>query len=197
MHRSAPSNPYGSRGGVRCLYVLADGTAKGYRVTVSCCEQLALGCYPAAVSILEAHNSSVQSKRCKALSCTYRSVCNVRPHVQSTRTLGVAPHPAGPSNTASPPPLSGGNTGNGGSCSCSSPYTVKPGDGMYAIAQRCGGGLTVASISAANGITNPDLIQPGQKLVLPGCGGGSTGESFCMTTRAHTRVTGCHAPVSA
>ncbi len=83
------------------------------------------------------------------------------------------------------------------SCSCSSPYTVKPGDGMYAIAQRCGGGLTVASISAANGITNPDLIQPGQKLVLPGCGGGSTGESFCMTTRAHTRVTGCHAPVSA
>ncbi len=118
-------------------------------------------------------------------------------HVKITRTNRIAPRNAGPGNTASPPPLSGGNTGNSGSCSCSSPYTVKPGDGMYAIAQRCGGGLTVASISAANGITNPELIQAGQQLVLPGCGGGSTGESFHMTMRAQARVPGCRALVSA
>ena len=41
-------------------------------------------------------------------------------------------------------------------------YTVKPGDTLYAIAVKYG--TTVAAISAANDISNPNLIQVGQVL---------------------------------
>ena len=44
-------------------------------------------------------------------------------------------------------------------------YTVKPGDTLYAIAVK--NGTTVQAISAANNITNPNLIQVGQVLVIP------------------------------
>lgn len=43
-------------------------------------------------------------------------------------------------------------------------YTVKPGDTLYAIAVKYG--TTVQAISAANDISNPNLIQVGQVLII-------------------------------
>jgi murein DD-endopeptidase MepM/ murein hydrolase activator NlpD len=44
-------------------------------------------------------------------------------------------------------------------------YAVQPGDTLFAIAQRFG--TTVEAIVAANDITDPSLIQVGQKLIIP------------------------------
>ncbi len=46
-------------------------------------------------------------------------------------------------------------------------YTVAPGDTLFSIAQRAG--TTVAALKAANNLAS-DVLQPGQKLVLPGGG---------------------------
>lgn len=53
--------------------------------------------------------------------------------------------------------------------SCQGTYTVKPGDWLSSIAARYG--LTWQQLAAANGITNPNLIMPGQQLAL--CSSGS------------------------
>ncbi|MBM4401993.1 MAG: LysM peptidoglycan-binding domain-containing protein [Candidatus Cloacimonetes bacterium] len=44
-------------------------------------------------------------------------------------------------------------------------YTVQAGDSLYWIARSFG--ATVAAIAEANGITNPDMIFVGQKLIIP------------------------------
>ncbi len=49
---------------------------------------------------------------------------------------------------------------------CASPYTVAPGDTLWAISRRCG--TTLAAIQAANPGLNPNLIRIGQQLNLPG-----------------------------
>jgi LysM repeat protein len=46
-------------------------------------------------------------------------------------------------------------------------YTVAEGDRLFRIALRFG--LTPAEITRANGIVNPDLIVPGQRLRIPNC----------------------------
>lgn len=47
-------------------------------------------------------------------------------------------------------------------------YTVESGDTLWAIAERFyGDGNRYQSIADANGIANPDLIQPGQVLTIP------------------------------
>lgn len=45
-------------------------------------------------------------------------------------------------------------------------YTVRNGDSLSAIANRYGS--SVADIARANGISNPNLIYPGQRLTIPG-----------------------------
>lgn len=46
-------------------------------------------------------------------------------------------------------------------------YTVKPGDSLWMIAKKLtGNGANYAAIANANGIRNPNLIYPGQKLVI-------------------------------
>ncbi len=45
-------------------------------------------------------------------------------------------------------------------------YVVQPGDTLAAIAYRFG--LTVEELAQANGIADPNLLQPGQRLVIPG-----------------------------
>ena len=44
-------------------------------------------------------------------------------------------------------------------------YVVKPGDMLRDIAARYG--VSMGAIVRANGLTNPDVIYPGQKLVIP------------------------------
>ena len=51
-------------------------------------------------------------------------------------------------------------------------YTVQPGDTLGAIASELD--VSVADIAAANGISNPDLIRPGQILVVSGADAGGT-----------------------
>lgn len=48
-------------------------------------------------------------------------------------------------------------------------YTVRPGDTLWAIAARFG--TTVSALAKLNNLTNPDLIYPGQVLLLPGSAG--------------------------
>lgn len=44
-------------------------------------------------------------------------------------------------------------------------YTVQPGDTLSALAERFG--TSVNELVAANGLTDPDAIQPGQTLLIP------------------------------
>ena len=50
-------------------------------------------------------------------------------------------------------------------------YTVMPGDTLFLIAQRFA--TTIAAIVAANNITDPNLIYPGQELIIPVTGDGA------------------------
>lgn len=54
----------------------------------------------------------------------------------------------------------------------SAEYTVQPGDTLGAVASALG--VSVAELAAANGISNPDLIRPGQILIVPGAEAGGT-----------------------
>ena len=64
-----------------------------------------------------------------------------------------APAPAAPAPTAPPAPQT---------------YTVQRGDTLSAIAKRFYGHASeYRRIAAANNIANPDLIHPGQQLVIP------------------------------
>ena len=99
----------------------------------------------------------------------------------------LLPLPAGDASVASPSPTGAGpsatpgvsaGTSPGATASASPPasvvpapaatpliYVVKQGDQLARIANSFG--VTLQAIEAANGITNPNLIIPGQKLVIP------------------------------
>jgi hypothetical protein len=49
---------------------------------------------------------------------------------------------------------------------CTNPYTVQPGDWIFKIAAACG--VSAQDLIAANSLADPNQIQPGQQLVLPG-----------------------------
>jgi LysM repeat protein len=55
---------------------------------------------------------------------------------------------------------------------CTSPYTVQRGDWIFKIARACN--LTPQAIIAANPGINPNRLEVGQKLNLPGVAGGPT-----------------------
>jgi len=63
----------------------------------------------------------------------------------------------------------GGNTGN------SSYYIVKSGDTLSGIAQEYG--TTTKVLASINNISNPNLIYPGQKIVLPSGSSSSKGNA--------------------
>jgi LysM repeat protein len=82
------------------------------------------------------------------------------------------PNPA--TETPSPTPLNpilvvGG--GGGGGTSGTTTYTVQPGDTLNNIALRYN--TTLAALSQLNGITNPNRIFAGQRLVVPAATGGA------------------------
>lgn len=62
----------------------------------------------------------------------------------------------------------------------STTYTVQPGDTLAKIAQQYQ--VTVEAILAANGLQNPNLIQVGQELVIPGRGAEGQGGSEASPT---------------
>lgn len=70
-------------------------------------------------------------------------------------------------------------------------YTVKSGDTLSKIAAQFG--VSVATITAANGITNPNLVMTGQPLTIPDTGGriidGTTGEVVSTSTPAPSQDT--------
>jgi len=49
-------------------------------------------------------------------------------------------------------------------------YVVKPGDNLSTIAKYAG--VSMHELARLNGISNPNFIYVGQKLQMPGCGGG-------------------------
>lgn len=73
----------------------------------------------------------------------------------------------------------------GGSATASRTYTVQAGDSLGAIAETFG--VSPGVLASANGIVNPDLITPGQILVIPssdavdeGAGWTATADSFAI-----------------
>lgn len=70
---------------------------------------------------------------------------------------------------STPPPSTGGT------------YTVQPGDTLYRIAARFG--TTVTAIVNANNIADPNLIYPGQVLVIPSASSGTTPSQVAYTVQ--------------
>ncbi len=62
-------------------------------------------------------------------------------------------------------PGGGGGSSSGGGGT----YRVRPGDSLSGIAARHG--VSVAALAAANGITDPNLVPAGRRLVIPSGGG--------------------------
>lgn len=52
--------------------------------------------------------------------------------------------------------------------SAASTYTVQEGDTLWAIANRHG--VPVETLASANGLASPDLLHPGQRLIIPSAG---------------------------
>ncbi len=77
-------------------------------------------------------------------------------------SLGGSPSPSAPASTPPPPSASPAPA------STPAVYIVRSGDQLGRIAASFG--VTLQAIQAANGITNPNLIIPGQKLVIPSPG---------------------------
>jgi LysM repeat protein/outer membrane biosynthesis protein TonB len=87
------------------------------------------------------------------------------PVVQPTPVpvLGPLPKVTGtPQGTLGAP-----GTGSAGGITGDCIYTVAQGDRLYRIAQRFG--MSTDALSRANGIVNPNLIVPGQRLYVPNC----------------------------
>lgn len=65
-----------------------------------------------------------------------------------------------------------------GSPTESAGYVVAAGDNLSAISSRFG--VTVSALAAANGISNPDLVDAGATLVIPAAAGGGTSAAAAL-----------------
>jgi polysaccharide biosynthesis protein PslG len=63
-------------------------------------------------------------------------------------------------------------------------YTVQPGDNLYRIAQKFG--ITQDALARANGITNPNIVYVGQRLIIPGVAPTATAQSTASATSEAT-----------
>ncbi len=79
-----------------------------------------------------------------------------------------------PVTTATPPPTQPPPAGGQGEAIY---HIVQPGETLSSIARRYG--TTWQAIAQANGITNPNSIYAGQRLLIPASGGSSGGTSGC------------------
>jgi LysM repeat protein len=63
---------------------------------------------------------------------------------------------------------------------CGSAVTVSPGDTLYRIAQECG--TTVSALARHNNIANPNRIEVGQRIAMPGrVAGGAPEQAMGLT----------------
>jgi membrane-bound lytic murein transglycosylase D len=69
----------------------------------------------------------------------------------------------------------GGSAAAARTTSTSGSYTVRRGDTLWEIARRHG--VSMNALAAANGLSRRSILYPGQKLSVPGRGGGSSGSS--------------------
>lgn len=99
------------------------------------------------------------------------------PPVSST---GATATPSGLITPTALPGIGGDTTSSGGECT----YTIQSGDTLFRVAVR--NNTTVDEIAAANPGINPNLIQPGQVINLPGCTPGATGNNVVPTTEPDT-----------
>jgi|SRR5579875_290595 len=67
-----------------------------------------------------------------------------------------------------------------------STYTVQPGDNLTTIAQRFG--TSVQALAAANGLSDPNYVQAGTTLQLPGAAGGGGGGAIPSRAGGSYRV---------
>ena len=79
---------------------------------------------------------------------------------------------------------SGGSGGGGGGAT----YTVQSGDTLSGIGAKYG--VSYQAIASANGISDPNVIYPGQVLVIPGASGGSTGGGGTYTVQSGDTLSG-------
>ena len=77
--------------------------------------------------------------------------------------------------------------GGQGSGSAAKTVVVAPGDTLSAIAARTG--TSIAALTAANGLADPNLVQAGQTLQIPGTGTGSPGPTLSSSTAPAASVT--------
>jgi LysM repeat protein len=85
-----------------------------------------------------------------------------------------------PTNTPLVPPTA--TLQPGGTCT----HVVQQGDNLFRIGLRYN--VPVASIAAANGIANVNIIRIGDTLTIPGCGGGDFGTGGPITGGGQTYV---------
>ena len=94
---------------------------------------------------------------------TVRELVGANPQLLQISDKLTVPVPVAIPQESSTPATPGGN---GGTTAPARTYTVRRGDTLSAIAVRYS--TTVAAIAAANNITNPNSIQIGQLLTIPG-----------------------------
>ncbi len=102
-----------------------------------------------------------------------------------------APPPAQPAVAAATTPSSGARSGWSGS---SASLTLQPGETVQAVAQRFN--VPVESILAANNISDPSQVRPGQSILIPNYDYGRRTPASPTTTVASAAPTGRGAPPS-
>lgn len=100
--------------------------------------------------------------------------------------------PATSTPTLTPPALETPPTTNQPVTGTTSTYVVQPGDTLSRIAARFN--TSVAALAQLNGIANPNIIRPGQRLVIPVTSGG--GSSPAATQVGLTSATPTSTPVA-
>jgi peptidoglycan endopeptidase LytE len=80
--------------------------------------------------------------------------------------------------------LSGAGPAAAATALASNSYTVRPGDTLASIAARLG--VTYQALAATNHIANPNLIYPGQVLIVSGSSPGHTPSSPTATSATYT-----------
>lgn len=102
--------------------------------------------------------------------------------IASANGIG-SPYTIYPGQVLTIPGGSGGSGGGGGAT-----YTVQSGDTLSGIGAKYG--VNYQAIASANGISDPNVIYPGQVLVIPGASGGSTGGGGTYTVQSGDTLSG-------